>query len=484
MTQNPLKILLVASEVVPFAKTGGLADVAGALPKALSRRGHEVRIIMPRYKIIDEKKFRLNKKFDLPGGGSLKETLMPGTGIPVYFTDNDKYFGRWGFYGEEGEDYPDNGERFTWFNKAVVASLPKLGWKPDCIHCNDWQSGLIPLLVKQSSDPEVKSIATLMTVHNIAYQGFFKKELIDFIGFPKELYTPEGLEYWGGFSFLKAGLLYGDLLSTVSERYAFEIKNSAEYGRGMEGVLQNRQKDLFGIVNGVDYEEWDPLTDKYLSLNYGPDTVEKKFANKRALLKELKMVSNENVPLLAMVSRLDDQKGLDLVLGAIEGLLKLKLQLVLLGIGDRKYYPLLETLAKQHPAKLSVNLNFNDPLGHEIYAGADIFLMPSKFEPCGLGQLVAFKYGTIPVVRATGGLYDTVLKFDGKSEEGNGFVFEDYTPEAFLEAVRQAVFVFTEKKNWKKLMQNAMSADFSWESSARKYEQLYGRALKRKELKP
>ena len=298
-------------------------------------------------------------------------------------------------------------------------------------------------------------------------------------GLPRELYTPEKLEYWNGFSFLKAGLLYGDVITTVSEKYAAEILESGEYGRGMEGVLRDREQDLHGILNGIDYEQWDPFTDRFLAKNYNLETIERKQANKREAVRDLKLEAGEKTPLISMVSRLDEQKGLDILLEAMDGLMQLDLNIVLLGVGDRKFYPALQAAGEKYSGKLSVNLRFDNPLGHLLYGGSDMFLMPSHFEPCGLSQLISFKYGVIPIARATGGLYDTVANFRPETGRGNGFTFEPSSPDALLEAVTRAVLTYADKKAWSRLLHTAMTADFSWEKSARKYSELYEFAVRR-----
>ena len=473
-----LKILFVASEAVPFAKTGGLADVAGSLPKALFSLGHDVRLAIPKYGAIEDKTWNMRDRGELACGGTLKTCLLPGTSITVMFTDNEKYFGRWGFYGENGADYPDNAERFLYFNNAVLSACEKLEWIPDVIHCNDWQSSLIPLFLKLRRFPVLETCATIVTIHNIAYQGYFENSFMEKAEIPWELYTPEKLEYWNGFSFLKAGLIYGDLITTVSEKYAAEILESGEYGRGMEGVLRAREQDLHGIINGIDYDQWNPLTDKYLVKNYNLETIERKQANKRQVVLDLKLESGENTPLISMVSRLDEQKGLDILIEAMDGLMKLDINLVLLGIGDRKFYPALEALCEKYKGRLSVNLRFDNPLGHLLYGGSDMFLMPSHFEPCGLSQLISFKYGVIPVARSTGGLYDTVANFNPRTGKGNGFTFGAYSPAALLESVTRAVSTYADKKAWSHLIRTAMTADFSWEKSARKYSDLYELAVR------
>ncbi|MFC1496279.1 glycogen synthase GlgA [Candidatus Margulisiibacteriota bacterium] len=473
-----MKILFASAEVVPFAKTGGLADVAGALPKGLSELGHEVRIIMPRYKMIDPKKFKLRKilsglqvkildRFELADIYSAK---IPGSDVTVYFVANQKYFDRDGLYQDKGKDHPDNCERFSFYCKAVMEFIDRIGWHPDVLHCNDWQTALmIPyakLVYKWASK-------TIYSIHNLAYTGSFPKEQLPITGFGDEMYTPGLLEYWGKFALTKAGFVFADKINTVSPTYASEIQTN-EFGCGMEGLLQSRSSDISGILNGIDYSVWDPATDKKIVQTFSPDALDDKIVNKLDLQKENKIAKSKTVPLIGIISRLADQKGFDLLAGALEDIMALKCQIVVLGTGDPKYHKMLEEEKKKYPKQLGINLGFDAALAQKIYAGSDMFLMPSRYEPCGLGQLISFKYGTIPIVRKTGGLADTVHQFDPKSGAGDGFVFEEATSEAFFEAVKTAVSIFRRrKKAWRGLVEKVMLYDYSWETSAKKYVELY-----------
>jgi starch synthase len=486
------KILLASTEVVPFAKTGGLADVVGALPKALEKVGAEVTIVMPKYGSIDEKAYKLKKTgetFKVPMAGemvdvSLKVSKMPDCKATVYFIECDKYFGYNGLYQENGHDYPNNDERFALFSRAVIEMLKVLKYKPDVIHCNDWQTGLIPTYLKvlYGADKFYKGISTVMTIHNIAYQGIFDKNIMDKIGLPWEVFTMEGVEFWGQVSYLKAGLVYADVINTVSETYAKEIKTTSEFGRGMEGLLMSRSDDLYGILNGIDYDLWDPAKDDYLASSYDSEDLRGKSRCKKALQKEHDMPT-DNHPLIGITSRLDDQKGFDLVAAICENLMAMDCQLVILGTGDLKYHELLTYLGEKYAHKTGINLKFDNELAHRIYAGSDIFLMPSRYEPCGLGQMISLKYGTLPVVNHTGGLADTVWDYTDDPDNGNGFVFTEYSPEALLDAVTRAVETFENKRKWNTIVKRCMEMDFSWKSSASKYMELYEKAMDRKMTK-
>lgn len=478
MNKN-LKILFAVSEAVPFAKTGGLADVAGALPKALFNLGCEVKAVMPKYKIIDDKKYNLKKVADLPGGGVLKYTVLQNSAIGFYFIENDAYFNRNELYSTKGGDYPDNAERFIYFNKSVLEMLKIIEFKPDCIHCNDWQTGLIPVYLKllREKDGFYKNIGLLLTIHNMAYQGIFPKETMDLSGLPWDLFTMDKLEYWDHLNFMKAGLVYADVINTVSETYSKEIQSSSEFGMGLEGVLENRGNDVYGIINGVDYDEWSPVSDKEIPINYDLISIGKKIELKKTLLIKSDMPFDTDVAAIGMISRLADQKGFDILAGIIEELVNLKLQLVILGTGDAAYHNLLEKLEEKYPHKVSINLKFDNKLAHLIYAGSDLFLMPSRYEPCGLGQLISFKYGTVPIVRATGGLADTVKNYNPKTGTGNGFVFSEYSSKLLLATVKNAIEIFKNKRIWAKLIINGMNMDFSWNTSAKKYVDLYQKAI-------
>jgi len=490
--REKLKILIVSPEVVPFAKTGGLADVAGALPKALASLGHEVKVMLPGYKMVDEKKFSLKEiplnLPEIPLGEKkekidLKSSRLENSDVEYLFLVNDYYFGRDELYKdpETGFDYKDNDERFILFARGTLEILKSTGWQPDVVHCNDWQSALIPAYLRTvyAGDPFFKNTVTVFSIHNIAYQGNFPKDTFKKIGVKEELYYPTSpFEYWGNCSFLKIGISYADVLNTVSEQYMVEIQSSNEFGYGMEGILRTRSDDLYGVLNGIDYQDWNPEIDELIPFNYSPDDLSGKEKNKKHLLKLSGLpVTRKQIPLIGMISRLADQKGFDLLAEIKDDLMKLDLKLVILGTGEKKYHDLLTGLAKRYPKRLRVNLVFDNKLAHLIEAGADMFLMPSRYEPCGLNQLYSLKYGTVPIVRETGGLADTIQDYDPETKEGTGFVFKDYHPEELLAAIKRALEVYKEKEKWKKLMLSGMQKDFSWEASAKKYVQLYGKAL-------
>lgn len=485
---SKFNILFVASEVAPFAKTGGLADVANSLPKALKNLRHDVRIFMPRYRRIRERKFVLREVIRLQDitltvGGKeisfdIKSAFLPKSKIQVYFLDYKPYFDRDGLYvdPETGKDYPDNDERFILFSKAAIEILKVLHWQADVIHCNDWQSALIPAYIKTvyANDPFFKKMHTLLTIHNIGYQGNFPRESFLKTGLPEDLFYPEGpVEFYGNFSFLKSGIYYADKINTVSPTYAREIQQSSDYGFGMEGLLRNRSKDVHGILNGVDYSDWDPSVDTNIAVNYDIKTLSLKVENKKALLNELKLPFDENIPLIGMVSRLADQKGFDILTNALDELMKLDLEYVLLGTGDPQYHELFKAFQKKYPQKMNAQLKFDNRLAHLIEAGSDMFLMPSKYEPCGLNQMYSLRYGTIPIVRKTGGLADTVVNFNPEIHSGTGFVFEEYSSEALIDAVKRAIEIFHNKKMWIQLQKQAMKQDFSWDASAKEYLKLY-----------
>jgi len=455
-----MKVLFVSSEVVPFAKTGGLADVAGSLPLALERLGAEVKIMMPKYAMVKVK----------------GQKTVIGKNLEVFFIEDERYFGRDELYGTKFGDFPDNLDRFAFFARACLGLAKKLRFKPDVIHCNDWQSSLIPVYVKTlyGDDPFFAGVKTLLTIHNLSYQGLFDKSQFSSTGLGAELFTINGLEYYDKISILKGGILFSDFINTVSPTYAREIQTK-EFGCGLEGVLQKRSSDLAGILNGIDYDIWNPATDRYLARRYDLSSSRRKVDNKKDLQRTAGLPVSAAVPLIGIISRLADQKGLDLIAAVINDILKEKVQFILLGTGDDMYHALFTTIAKTYPKKTSINLKFDAVLAQKIYAGIDLFLMPSRFEPCGLGQMICLRYGTIPIVRLTGGLKDTIEEFDPKTHRGNGFTFEEYSSRKFLEAIQRALSVYKIKTVWEKLVKKAMSYDFSWESSAREYLGLYKR---------
>ena len=484
----PLKVLFVSSEVVPFAKTGGLADVAGSLPKTLKALGCDVRLVMPLYQSVRQGKFPLKKVLeDLPiplGSRQITADIYQGElaeGIPVYFIEKDDLYDRLNLYGSAQGDYIDNDRRFVYLARGTLAAAQALGFQPDIIHCHDWQTGLIPAYIHfgRGADPFYRNSATLFTVHNMAYQGLFPKEIVELAGLPEESFSSSGLEYWGQASLLKAGIVYSQVINTVSRKYSREIQ-TAEYGNGMEGILTYRKDDLFGILNGVDYELWNPETDAFLVGHYDPQDLSGKKDCKKDLLNQFKLPKDRtNYPVIGMISRLADQKGFDLLAEILDRLLKKQVSLVVLGTGEEKYHRLFTELAERYPNKLGVRLTFDDVRAHKIEAGSDMFLMPSRYEPCGLNQIYSLKYGTIPVVRATGGLDDTIIPFDPKTGKGTGFKFDLYQTEALWSALEEALEIFQDQTQWVRLMKNAMSMSFSWEASAREYIKLYQLARQR-----
>jgi starch synthase len=480
-----LKILFISAEVAPFAKTGGLADVAGALPRALAELGHDVRVLMPWYRKLQDDAvaapvLKAAVKLDpaplpeeMPKAFDLRSAALPGSKVPVYFIDQAAYFGREGFYGEAGVDYPDNGDRFVFFARAALAAARALGFKPDVIHLNDWHTGFVPVILRTqlADDRFFEKSGTLFTIHNLAYQGLFPDWQHGRTGLDWGLFNTEALEFYGQLNTMKGALLFADRINTVSPRYADEIK-SQEFGCGLEGVLRGRAADLSGIINGLDYDEWDPAKDPHLPLRYSVETLEDKAKLKRALKKELGLPDDDK-PLVAMVTRLDNMKGLGLVDEITDYLMHLDLQFALLGTGDPRFHESFSRLAEYYPEKASVNLRFDNALAHRLEAGADLFLMPSRFEPCGLNQLISLRYGTVPLVRSVGGLADTVHEFDPRTGKGNGFVFSEYNSMALFNAVQRALELYKDKAAWRQLQRNGMAEDHSWAASAREYEKLY-----------
>ncbi|PIS31542.1 glycogen synthase GlgA [Candidatus Saganbacteria bacterium CG08_land_8_20_14_0_20_45_16] len=469
-----LKVLFVSPEVVPFAKTGGLADVAGALPKALEELGHDVRVFMPRYKKIDPIKFNLKKL-----NAETFEGKIPGSDVPIYFYENENYFGgRDELYQVKGVDYEDNLERFAAFCQAALRFVKEQNWRPDIIHCNDWQSGLIAVYLKVSygNDPFFKGTKLVYSVHNMGYLGTFPKKKLPLTGLGWDQFVPDKLEFWDKIALSKAGFVYADLINTVSETYAKEIQTE-EYGHGLDGLLRARSKDVYGIVNGLDYDLWNPATDPKIPENYSPTKLAAKSEDKLELQLKNGLPAKKTTPVIGMITRLADQKGLDILAEALPEIMKLDCQFVVLGTGDLKYHELLTRLKNEFPEHVGLNLGFDAALAQLIYAGSDMFMMPSRYEPCGLGQLISFKYGVVPIVRKTGGLADTVHNFDLKTGAGDGFVFEEYSSAALLDAVKRALVAYKNKTAWKKLVKKVMNLDYSWNTSAKEYVNLYDKAL-------
>jgi starch synthase len=476
-----LQVLFVASEAVPFAKTGGLADVVGALPVALKELGVEVRLLMPYYGAVKQGKNPVtaaarNLEASL-GTLSLAFDLMTSEapGYPVYFVERDEFFERSQLYGIPREAYFDNLERFAFLSAAVAPVCRALDFRPDLIHCHDWQTALVPVYLRNRwwDDPLLSGVKSLLTIHNIEYQGLFPKEKFPRLGLDWSLFGLDGLEFYGQINLLKGAILFAQAVNTVSPHYSQEIQ-TPEFGYGLDGVLRSRAEFLSGILNGVDYRDWNPETDALLPATFSKGKLAGKAKNKAALMEAYGLSPDlAQAPLLGMVSRLADQKGFDLVEAVLPRLMAEDLTVVILGTGEEKYHRWLTEEAAKYPGKLGVKIAFNNSLAHLIEAGADMFLMPSRFEPCGLNQMYSLKYGTIPVVRATGGLADSVAPVDHKTGRGTGFLFTDYTPEAFLKALHTALAAFEDQKLWRKIVQNAMSQDFSWKKSAQTYLDLY-----------
>ena len=477
------KVLFLSPEVAPFAKTGGLADVAGALPMALKRLGVDVRLVLPLYRTVRDGGFEsrhLFKGLEIPFGNQVIQADVLETqmeeGVPVYLINREDLYDRPDLYGNAMGDYDDNLERFAFFAHAALRIIQSVDYKANLIHCHDWQTGLVPALLKGPLGHEsfFEGMRTVFTIHNLGYQGLFPEEKFLVTGLPRDpFFLPEGLEYYGRIGLLKAGIEYADAITTVSPTYAREIQ-TPEFGLGMDGIVSHRKAFLHGILNGVDYRVWDPSRDSHLPRRYSLQDRSGKRYCKTGLINEMGLDADLAVrPLLGMVSRLDRQKGLDLLLAVLEDTLSLNAGLVILGTGDEQVEEALRKTVLRHPKRIGLRIGFDDPLAHRIIGGSDMFLMPSRYEPCGLTQMYALKYGTVPVVRATGGLEDTIASFDPDTGEGNGFKFKPYEPEAFLTSIREAVQCFEDTGAWEKVVTNTMKADYSWERSARVYMDLY-----------
>lgn len=470
-----MKVLIVAAEATPFVKTGGLADVIGSLPKELRKQGADIRVILPKYKDIPEiYKDQMSLIGRLPVSLGAKnnsccvEKLEYGD-VPFYFIDNGNYFDRKGLYG-----FWDDGERFAFFSKAVLESLPYLDFKPDIIHCHDWHTAMTNVLLKTQyyEHPFFKDIKSMFTIHNLLYQGMFPKEILELFGLSDDHFTPEGLEFYGKVNYMKGGLLFSDIITTVSKSYATEIQ-MPYYGEKLEGVLQKRKDVLYGIVNGIDYEEYDPASDKNIFQLYDNKSLENKLVNKTKLQNLLGLETTDEIPLIAIVSRLVTQKGMDLILDVFDSIIASGAQIVILGYGESIYENFFQEKAQAHPETVSANILFDDKLARRIYAGADFFLMPSLFEPCGIGQLISLRYGTIPIVRETGGLKDTIQPYNEYTGMGNGFSFANYNTLDMLNTIKYALSFFHNKTALIKLRRAGMKCDFSWRGSAMEYLRLY-----------
>ena len=475
-----MKVSFLASEVIPYAKTGGLADVAGALPKFLSGLGADVRVYMPLYREVRKKDLPLAPVLDRAalelGGKKIPFAVFEhrASGVSTFFVDRPEYFDRDQLYGTPAGDYPDNGERFAFFNRAALETMRLTGFRPDVVHGHDWQAALTFAYLKfvHAGDPFFGRTRSLFTIHNLAYQGLFDQDLLGRIGLPAALFNMNDLEFYGRVNALKAGILYATAVTTVSPRYSREIQ-TPEFGCGLDGLLRHRADALHGLLNGVDYHDWDPATDRLIPANYGPADLAGKKRCREELVRMFGLEAPADLPVVGMVTRLAGQKGLDIVCEALDALLALGLTLVILGTGDQKIQDFLSEARTKNPGRLGLKIAFDERIAHTIYAGSDIFLIPSRYEPCGLTQMYAMKYGTVPVVRATGGLDDSVGEFVPRTGAGTGFKFVEASPEALLTAASRAANTFRRSDEWRTLLRNAMAADFSWERSAAAYLELY-----------
>ncbi len=473
-----LKILFLAAEMAPFVKVGGLGDVAGALPKALQALGHDVRVSMPRYRTVDGKKFDLRQvgePFSVPVGPDSRRTeAVAGQagGVTTFMIWDEQYFGRERVYG-----YDDDAQRFVFWGRAALELVKMLGWQPDVIHANDWHAAFAPVCLNSAcrQDPFFAQTASVYTIHNLAYHGTTGNTILLFSGLEGQVKHLD-IEAPGTVNWMAQGIVHSDMINAVSKRYAQEIL-TPEYGFGMHDLLKARKERLWGVLNGIDYETWNPATDPHLAQPFDLNSLEARAANKADLQRVLGLPVRADVPLLGMVTRMVDMKGFDLLAAVLDRLMARDVQFVLLATGDPNYEELFGSLPRRFPSKAAVLIRFDEALAQKIYGGSDMFLMPSRFEPCGLGQMIAMRYGSVPVVRATGGLADTVAHFDAAKGSGTGFSFGDYTADVFWGAIEQALNVFANKAEWRALQERAMRADFSWAVSAKKYEELYRKAI-------
>jgi starch synthase len=481
-----MHIAFAASECVPFSKTGGLADVVGALPRALASLGHQVSVYLPRYrqtKLADPQTVVRSVTIPYDDKYRFCSVVTTGTnspaGVRFYFVDYPPYFDRAALYNTAAGDYPDNAERFAMFSRAVLEASKILG-VPHVFHCHDWQSALVPVMLRTlyAEDPAFRDVATVFTIHNMGYQGLFSPDILPLLMLPWDLFTIAKMEFFGQVNFLKGALVYSDFVTTVSKKYSQEIQTT-EYGFGLEGVLRARAATVTGILNGVDYDEWSPQTDKFAAAKFSPQDLSGKLKCKQDLLNAFGIANadaNFKIPVIGIVSRFAAQKGFDLISQIMDRLAREEMIVVALGAGDKPYEEMFQRLNKQFPNKIAVKVAYDNAIAHKIEAGADMFLMPSRYEPCGLNQIYSLKYGTIPIVRATGGLDDTIEPWDARTGKGTGFKFTDYTGEALLATIKQALLAYQDPSSWQTLMRNGMGRDFSWGASAREYSKIYERA--------
>ena len=481
---DKLNILLAASEVVPFAKSGGLADVSGALPKALRALGHDVRVVMPRYYIVEKEKYGLKElegSLGVPMGSmgeawaSIFEGLLPGSDVPVYFIEHEGFFGRKGLYDEEGKGYDDNDNRFIFFSKAVMQLAKKLHFKPDVIHANDWHTAAIPILLNTTYafDPAFKHTGSLLTLHNLQHQGKFYKGAMDVLDIGWEHFKADELEEYDGINLLKGGIVHADAINAVSQKYAQEIR-TPEFGWGLDRLIDAKAYKLYGILNGIDYEEWSPAVDSFIPATFDLDDLSGKAVCKTALQKAFNLPQRNEVPLIGLVGRLVEQKGITLLSATVDTLMELDIQIALLGTGEKWAEHFFSELTSKYPDKFACYIGYRNDLAHQIEAGSDMFLMPSLFEPCGLNQIYSLRYGTLPIVHATGGLDDTIENYDSVHQSGTGFKFYNATPEALIGTVQWAVDTwYQDRSGFKQLQHNAMLKRFDWEEAAHGYQDLY-----------
>ena len=471
-----MKILFLAAEVAPYAKTGGLGDVAKALPAALARMGHEVMVVMPRYGSVSTKTLqpldvRVRLRFPFGEERAMLFAAPQEKGHEVIFLEHPGFYGREGLYGDAEGDYPDNHRRFAFFSMGALAAAQVLGFEPDLVHLNDWQTGLAAAALQRGwAGSALGRAKSVFTIHNLAYQGVFSKDVMEDLGLPWDIFNGDGLEFYDSVNFLKAGLAFSDAFTTVSKRYAEEVQ-TPDFGCNLDGFLRARARKLTGILNGVDYQEWNSANDAYLPAHFTSDALEGKATCKRVLREKFGLSRPGDRPLFGLVSRLATQKGIDILLEALPQLLDQELEVVLLGSGEARYERAFERLARAYPGKVAVRVGFDTALSHEIEAGSDFFLMPSLYEPCGLNQLYSLRYGTLPIVRATGGLDDTVI--DAAQPNGNGFKFTHYLASSLLWAMRQAMQVYAQPEKRQAMQQRAMRLDFSWDLAAAQYVRLY-----------
>ena len=477
-----MRIVFAASEGVPFSKTGGLADVVGALPRALAAAGHQVSVYLPLYRQTRLKDAHtVVSSITIPFDDRYRFCSVVSVGkhsnVQFYFVDYAPFFDREALYGTSTGDYPDNAERFALFSRAVLEASKVLG-VPQIFHCHDWQSALVPVLLRTqyAEDPAFRDAATVFTIHNMGYQGLFPPDTLPLLTLPWDLFTISKMEFFGNVNFLKGALVFSDFITTVSKKYSQEIQTT-EFGFGLEGVLRTRSSTVTGILNGVDYDEWSPETDKFIVDRYSPEDLSGKAKCKQDLLTTFGMTNADTrLPVIGIVSRFAAQKGFDLISQIMERLAREEMIIVALGNGDKTYEEMFLRLNKQFPQKIAVKVAYDNAVAHKIEAGSDMFLMPSRYEPCGLNQIYSLKYGTVPVVRATGGLDDTIEHWDARTGKGTGFKFTDYNGEALLLTIKEALRAFRDQSSWQQLMRNGMNKDFSWTASAKEYMRVYERA--------